>query len=148
MSSLSASPQPRGERGEHLRSPLIEGMMQEAGLCPFCGARPGAVADTRFVCVRRGSHGIPYYYVRCWMCGCNGPSEATPQEAIDVWSRRPSKQWTPLPDQSFMLADTQAYQNLLVLDDGATVKLIDWEGEEVHAQVEFKLGHFRLCVKR
>ena len=138
----------KGPQGEYIRSPEIEGMMQTTGLCPFCNARQGIDPRTRVVYIRRGAHGIARYYVRCWMCGGCGPEEVTAAEAIESWGRRPSKQWTPLSDHAFILPDPQRYGDLMVLDDGKTVKFLDWVDDTVQSEVEIKLGHFRICLLR
>lgn len=139
----------KSPRGEYVRSPEVEAMMQEAGLCPWCGARQGVDERTRVVYIQRGAHGIPRFYVQCWMCGAKGPNSAsTPKEAVQVWNGRPSKTWTPLGDHTFMLTDPQPYSSMMIMDDGKTVKFIDWEGEEIHSEFTVKLGHFRISVQK
>lgn len=148
MNEIPNEKQITAAQGEYIRSPQIEARIQAAALCPFCGARPGVVPDVRFVCIQRGIHGIPSYYVRCWMCGAHGPTDSSPLGAIDDWSKQTTRHWTPLSDQSFMLADPQPFSMVMVMDDGRTVRFVEWEGEEIHAQFEAKLGHFRLCIKK
>jgi len=105
--------------------------------CPHCNG--GALLKKR-------GNSISYWVARCAICRAEVKG-TTAEDAFSGWNQRPTYALHPLPMGSYVLPAGQKYQNLLVFEDGK-VSFIDYVDENIAAQVDVDLGHFRICTRR
>jgi Lar family restriction alleviation protein len=63
--------------------------------CPFCGSQ------TNEICSDKDSHGMFYYWF-CNDCEACGPTERTPEKALERWQSRVTEPADPEPRSDYV----------------------------------------------